>query len=259
MSRTTLTLAALAAGLVVTTGEAAMVERTVDYADGETTLKGYLAYDDALDGPRPGVVVIHEWYGLNDYAKRRANQLAELGYVAFAADMYGDGRVGANREEAQRLAGSVRGTPAMRRRAVLAFDTLKAQPNVDPARIAAIGYCFGGTGVLELAYSGAPVAGVVSFHGGLALPGEADSIQAKILILAGADDRASAPEAVGAWQAAMNEKGADWQFVAYSGAVHAFTNPAAGNNPAAGAAYHEAADKRSWEHMRVFFAELFGE
>lgn len=251
--------ALLMGGLLLMPALAAVTGETVDYRDGETALRGYLARDEAATGRRPGVLVIHEWWGLNDFARQKAEALAAMGFVALAADMYGDGQVATTREDAQRLAGSVRGGPLMRTRARAAFDVLRARPDVDPDKIAAIGFCFGGTGVLELAYSGAELAGVVSFHGGLSLPQAADRIKAKILILAGAKDRASAPEAVNAWQAAMDEKGVDWQFVAYSGAVHAFMNPDAGNDPSRGAAYDPRAAARAWEHMRVFFGELFGE
>lgn len=237
-----------------------MVERPVEYPADQVTCRGFLAYDDALPGRRPGVLVIHEWWGLNDYARSRARQLAQMGYVALAADMYGEGKVAQTREEAAALAGAVRGGPLMRSRAVAAFEQLLAQPNVDPARTAAIGFCFGGTAVLELAYSGAAVGGVVSFHGGLAPPAEEDlqRVRAKFLILHGAEDRAGGPDAVRLCLEGLNRAGADWQLVVYSGAVHAFTNPDAGNDPSRGAAFHEAAARRSWAAMQVFFEELFG-
>ena len=245
--------------LVATTASAEVVTRAVEYEiEGETYI-GYLAYDDALEGDRPGVLVIHEWWGLNDYAKMRAEQLADMGYVAFAADMYGDGAVATERAEAGQLAGTVRGTPLMRSRANAALEVLAAQEGVDSQRLAAIGFCFGGTGVLELAYSGAPLAGVVSFHGGLVNPQEGDEIQAAILVEHGAIDPHVPPERVAEFEQAMEAAGVDWQLVAHGGAVHAFTNPAAGDDPSRGVAYHEAAATRSWQQMQLFFHEIFAE
>ena len=241
------------------TAAAEVVTQSVEYEiDGETFI-GYLAYDDAIEGARPGVLVIHEWWGLNDYAKMRAEQLAEMGYVAFAADMYGDGAVGETREEASQLAGSVRGTPLMRVRGNAALAVLAEQENVDSERLAAIGFCFGGTGVLELAYSGAELDGVVSFHGGLVDPQEGDEINAAILVEHGAIDPHVPPERVAEFETAMEAAGVDWQLVAYGGAVHAFTNPEAGDDPSRGVAYNEAAATRSWAHMQQFFDEIFAE
>ncbi len=239
---------------------AKLVTRPVEYRQGETVLEGYLAYDDAVRERRPGVLVVHEWYGLNDYAKKRAEQVAGLGYVAFAVDMYGKGVVTDDPKRAGELAGQVRGKPVLRERIVAALETLKRQERVDPQRIAAMGYCFGGTTALQLAYTGADVAGVVSFHGSLTPPQEEDMrrIKAKVLVLHGADDPMVPPEMVNAFEKAMREAKADWQLIAYGGAVHSFTNPNSGRAGIEGVGYNEKADRRSWEHMKLFFEEIFG-
>jgi dienelactone hydrolase len=232
----------------------------VQYRHGETALEGYLAYDDAVKGRRPGVLVVHEWMGLGDYAMKRAEQLAGMGYVAFALDMYGKGVRAKTPEEAAKLSGIYKGDrPLMRGRAQAGLDELRKQPLVDPARIAAIGYCFGGTTVLELARSGADVAGVVSFHGGLGTPqpAGAKNIKGKVLVLHGADDPHVPAAEVAAFQDEMRKAAVDWQMIYYGGAVHSFTNPGAGKDASTGVAYNEKADKRSWEAMKTFFKELF--
>jgi dienelactone hydrolase len=234
--------------------------KTVEYRQGDAVLEGYLAWDDSLEGKRPGVVVVHEWYGLNDYAKRRARMVAELGYVAFAADIYGKGKKATTGEEASKLSAPYRADRAlMRARARAALDVLKENELVDKDRLAAIGYCFGGTTVLELARSGADVRGVVSFHGGLSTPEPADArnIKGSVLVLHGADDPYAGPEAP-AFQQEMRDAGVDWQMVYYGGAVHSFTNPASGNDNSKGVAYNEKADRRSWKAMKVFLKEVFG-
>lgn len=243
--------------IAATMAQAEIVTKAVEYKHDDVLLEGYLAYDDAREGKRPGVLVIHEWWGLNDYAKMRARQLAEMGYVAFAVDMYGKGIVTNDPQEAGQFAGQVRGTPLMGERAKVGLDVLLQQEQVDPERIAAIGFCFGGTGVLELAYIGADIDGVVSFHGGLSLPQEDAEIKAKILVLHGAVDPHVPKEEVDAFQDAMTNSGADWQFIAYSDAVHSFSNPNSGNDPSTGAAYDAKAARRSWQHMKLFFDELF--
>lgn len=234
--------------------------QTLEYRQGDTRLLGYLAYPKDGTAKHPGVLVVHEWQGLNDYAKHRAEQLAELGYVALAADIYGDGKVAANPEEAAALSRLYKtDRTLLRARVNAALDALKAQPNVDSNRLAAIGYCFGGTTVLELARSGAVLAGVVSFHGGLDTPSPADArnIKAKVLALHGADDPFVPPEQVQAFEEEMRRGEVDWRLVVYGGAVHGFTNPANGTDNSKGAAYNSAADRRSWQQMQAFFAELF--
>jgi dienelactone hydrolase len=243
-----------------TSSGAEIVTKTIEYHQGDTRLLGYLAYPKDLIAKRPGVLVVHEWRGLEDYARRRTEQLAELGYVALAADIYGDGKMAADTQEAASLAKTYKSNrPLLRARVNAALDTLRAQPLVDSNRLVAIGYCFGGTTVLELARSGAAVAGVVSFHGGLDTPNPADAknIKGKVLALHGADDPLVPPEQVAAFEEEMRQAGVDWQLVAYGGAVHGFTNPANGSDNSKGVAYNAAADHRSWLHMQQFFAELF--
>ncbi len=247
--------------LVPALSQAAIVTKTIEYRQGDTRLVGYLAYPQDAKAPLPGVLVVHEWKGLDDYAKRRAEQLAELGYVAFAADIYGDGKIAADAKEAGTLAGVYKKDRALlRARANAGLATLKTQPQIAPGKVAAIGYCFGGTTVLELARSGAEVAGVVSFHGGLDSPApqDAKNIRARVLALHGADDPYVPPDQVAAFESEMREAGVDWQLLAYGGAVHGFTNPANGNDNSKGAAYNAKADQRSWLAMQQFFNELFG-
>jgi dienelactone hydrolase len=246
--------------LWLTAVEAGMVTRTVEYGQDDTVMRGFLAYDDAIKGKRPGVLVVHEWWGLNDFARERALKIAGLGYVALAADMYGGGATTSDREEAGRLAGALRGNPdLLRARAQAALKILAADPRVNPKRLAAIGFCFGGTTVLELAYSGADLAGVVSFHGSLTLPrpGDLKDIKARILVLHGADDPLVPVADIAAFQEAMRQARADWQMIFFGGAVHSFTNPAAGDNPAKGAAYDSRAARRSWRYMQEFFREIW--
>ena len=240
--------------------QAAIETRSVEYRQGNTRLVRYLAFPKDVKGPLPGILVVHEWMGLNDYAKHRADQLAELGYIAFAADIYGDGKIAANREEAGKLAGSYKNDrPLLRARVAAGLATLKAQPGVAGDKIAAIGYCFGGTTVLELARSGADIAGVVSFHGGLdtPTPQDAKNIRAKVLALHGADDPYVPADQVAAFENEMRQAGVDWQLIVYGGAVHGFTNPANGTDNSKGAAYNALADARSWVAMQQFFNELF--
>ena len=241
--------------------EAKLVTKMVEYRQGDAVLEGYMAYDDSISGKRPGVLVVHEWTGLGNYIKKRVDQLARLGYVAFGADIYGKGIRPATPEAAGREAGKFRSDrKLLRARAQAGLAELRRQPLVDSGRLAAIGYCFGGTTVLELARSGADLSGVVSFHGGLdtPTPEDAKNIRAKVLALHGADDPHVPPQQVAAFQDEMRKGGVDWQMVIYGGAVHSFTNPDSGNDPSKGVAYNEKADRRSWEAMRVFFTEIFG-
>lgn len=240
--------------------EAAIVGEVVEYRHGDTVLEGYLVYDNAIQGRRPGVIVVHEWWGHNPYVRTRAEQLARLGYIAFAIDMYGKGVKAKDPKEAATLSNTYRGNrPLMRQRADAGLETLKKHPLADVQRTAAIGYCFGGTTVLEMARAGADLVGVVSFHGNLSTPNpnDAKNIRGKVLALHGADDPSVPPEQVNAFQDEMRKAGVDWTMVSYGGAVHGFTNPEAGNDPSRGAAYNEKADKRSWEAMKAFFAEIF--
>jgi dienelactone hydrolase len=240
--------------------QAGLRTEVIGYKHGDTVLEGYLAYDDAVKGNRPGVIVVHAWTGLDAYTKRRTEQLAELGYIAFAIDMYGKGVKAKDAEEAARLAGIYRADRSlMRSRANAGLEVLKKHTLTDAKRIAAIGYCFGGGVALELARSGADIAGVVSFHGNLDTPNpeDAKNIKGKVLILHGAADPIVPTDQVIAFQDEMRKANVDWQMVIYGGAVHAFTNPESGYDPSRGAAYNEKADRRSWEAMKAFFVEIF--
>ena len=259
----------LMAGLAVFAAvalNAKIITKPVAYEHAGVKLEGYLAYDDtkvAADGKTPGVLVVPEWWGLTDYAKGRAEQLAKLGYVAFATDMYGAGVTTTDPKKAGELAGQFYGKPLMAERAQAGLDQLLATGLVDATRVAAIGYCFGGSTVQALAYSGAPLAGIVSFHGGLIpVPAEAAAkTKVKILVCHGAIDPFVKKEDIDAFLKSMNDGKFDYQFISYAGAVHAFTNPGADEIAKATGlpiAYNAAADQRSWAHMKIFFRELFG-
>lgn len=253
---------ALLLGLLIATSLRAEVKtKTVEYSDGDVALEGFVAWDpEAAAGERPGVLVVHQWMGLTDYERTRCRQLAELGYVAFALDIYGTDQRPANPQEAREFSGRYKQDRELyRRRLTLGLEQLRDQEQVAQNKIAAIGYCFGGTGVLELARSGADINGVVSFHGGLDSPSPEDGrqIKAKILICHGADDPFVPAEDIQAMLAEFNAADVDWQMNIYSGAVHSFTQPMAGNDNSRGAAYNATADRRSWKAMQVFFDELF--
>ena len=230
----------------------------LSYSDGATKLAGYVAQPAGAKGKVPGVVVIHQWMGLTDHERKVSDDLAKLGYVALAADIYGEGVHPANTGEAGKLAGTYKGDRALyRRRIAVAIETLKAQKGVDGSRIAVIGFCFGGTGALEAARGSLPVKAVVSFHGGLDVPAgyTPGPISAKVLVCHGADDPFVPAKDVAAFQDEMRQAKADYVFVAYANAVHAFTQKEAGNDNSKGAAYNEAAHHRSWQHMKDFFKE----
>lgn len=233
--------------------------RPVEYGAGDTVMEGYLAWDDAVSGPRPGVLVAHAWMGLGEYEQRRARELAALGYAAFALDLYGKGVRADGPEQARELASRFRADRLlMRERARAALDALAREELCAGQPLAVIGYCFGGTVALELARGGAPLAGVISFHGGLDTPDPADArhIRGAVLVLHGADDPHVPPEQVAAFEKEMRDAGVDWQLVAYGGAVHAFSDPGAGSDPARGAAYDERADRRSWQALQSFLDEV---
>ena len=234
--------------------------KVVEYKHGDTVLEGFLAFDASGGGKRPGVLVVHEWTGHNPYARQRAEQLARLGYVAFALDMYGKGVLAKDAAEAAKFAGVYKNDrKLMRARAEAGLDVLRKQPQVDPQRLAAIGYCFGGTTVLELARDGAGLVGIVSFHGDLSTPNPEDAkhIHGKVLVLHGADDPYVPADQVAAFEEEMRKGKVDWQLIKYGDAVHSFTNVGAGKDKSKGAAYNAKADARSWEAMKDLFAEIF--
>jgi dienelactone hydrolase len=240
---------------------AKVITQTVPYQHQGMKYTGYLAYDDAFQGKRPGVLVVHEWWGLNEYARYRAEKLAGIGYVAFALDMYGEGKVTQNPKEASEWSKHVTANAQQwQQRAQAGLDVLMKDPRTDDNRIAAIGYCFGGSTVQQLAYSGAPVKAVVSFHGSLILPegNQAGQTRAKMLICHGAADPFVPLTAVQDYISGMKESGLDWQMIIYSGAKHGFTNPDADRAGIEGVGYNKSADERSWRHMKQFFDELLG-
>jgi len=250
----------LASLTLAANAEATVKTKVIEYKQGDTVLEGYLAWDDHFYTKRPGILVIHEWNGLGPYVKHRAEMLAKLGYVAFAADIYGKCVRPSTPAESAKVAAIYKDNRSlMRARARAGLDVLKEQKNVDPRHIAVIGYCFGGTVALELARDGADVLGTVSFHGALATPTPQDAkrIKGKVLALHGADDPFVKPDEVAAFQDEMRKGGVDWQMNIYSGAVHGFTNPDNGSDNSKGVAYNKEADRRSWEAMRAFFAEIF--
>ncbi len=246
---------------------AATIEgKTVEYMAGQDRMKGYLAYDASVQGKRPGVLVVPEWWGVTEYARSRARMLAGLGYTALVVDMYGQGRQANNPDEAQKLSSEVIknfnsiGKP----RFLAAVDILKKQPTVEPDRIAATGYCFGGGVVLNMARQGADLKGVVSFHGNLTpvTPAKPGEVRAKILVLHGDADTIVPPKQLQAFKEEMNGAGADYRIVTYPGAKHSFTNPEADefarkfNMPVG---YNTRADKESWEEMRKFLQQVLGQ
>ena len=280
----------------VITARAQMHTKLVEYRDGDATLEGYEAYDDSIiKGKRPAVLVVHQWMGLTDYEKGRAEMLAKLGYNVFAVDIYGKGVRPKDTKEAGTLAGKYKADrELMRRRVNAGLRVLEQDPLTDTKKVAAIGYCFGGTTVIELALSGADVNGVVSFHGGLDAPkpedaknikckvlelarsgadiagvvcfhggldspkpDEGKNIKCKVLVLHGADDPMTTPKDMAAFQEEMKKAKVDWQLVLYGGAVHSFTQKDAGSDNSKGAAYNEQADLRSWAAMQQFFGEIF--
>ncbi len=233
---------------------------TVQYKDGETLFEGVVSYDDAATEKRPAVLVVHDWMGVSEHTREVTEALAREGYVAFGADIYGKTVRPADPKAASAEAGKYKADrPLLRKRVTLGLDELKKQKFVDPTRIAAIGYCFGGTTALELARSGAPIAGVVSFHGSLDSPNPADgkNIKAKVLVLHGADDPFVKPADIAAFQEELRKGGVDWQMTYYGDAVHSFSQKKAGTDKSKGTAYNEAAARRSWQAMKNFFGEIF--
>jgi len=246
--------------LVSASALGAIQSRVIEYKSGGEVFEGFVAYDDAVAGPRPGVLIVHQWKGLTEYERKRAEMLAGLGYVAFCADIYGKGVRPEETKEASALAGKYKGDRALfRERLRAGLEVLAAQPEVEKSKLAAMGYCFGGTGALELARSGAAVRGVVSFHGGLGTPTPADAqaIKGRVLVLHGADDPFVPEAEVAGFKKEMADAEVPYTFVAYPGAVHSFTHWTAGDDVSKGAAYNKEADDQSWVAMKEFFESLF--
>jgi len=248
--------------LLVQTAFSQIKTETVEYKSGEDILEGYLAYDETTTDKRPGVIIVHEWWGLNDYIRSRAEQLAKEGYVAFAVDMYGDGKTTTSADEAKKFSSAVASNPGLLRQRIRAgFEQMKNQQNVDRDNLAVIGFCFGGRAAIDLARTGADIKGVAVFHS--LLPegnqGEAKNIKAKILVLHGAEDKFVTQKEIDAFRKELTEAGVTWQMNYYSDAVHAFTNPNAGDDPSTGLAYNERAANMSWKEMHIFFDEIFAE
>jgi dienelactone hydrolase len=232
----------------------------VQYKHGDVVLEGFLAYEKGTTAKRPGVVIVHEWRGHGDYVRRRAEEVAKLGYVAFAIDMYGKGVFAKDHTEAGKLAGVFqKDRKLMRERAAAGLERLKQVDLVDPKKIAVMGYCFGGTTALELARGGYDVVAAASFHGNLSRPegAEVKPIRAKIAVFHGAADKFAGPEQLPAFADEMTKAGADWYLVSFGGAVHSFTVKEAGDDTSTGMAYNEAADRRSWEMLKNFLTEAF--
>lgn len=244
---------------------AEIVSKDVEYKSGDTTLKGYIAYDNAKEGKRPGVIVVHEWWGHNDYARSRANQLAELGYVGLAVDMYGDGKTADHPDNASAFMNeALSNMDEFQKKFEAGVELLKSQEQTDPEKIAAIGYCFGGKTVLEMARAGVDLDGVVSFHGFFATenPAKKETVKANILVFHGKDDPFVPQEQFDAFKKEMEESGVDYQIVVYPGVKHSFTNPGAtevGTKFELPLVYDENADKASWAQTQEFFKTIFSQ
>jgi dienelactone hydrolase len=237
-----------------------MRTETIEYRSGATTMHGHLTYDEKKPGKRPGVLVCHDIFGVADDPKRRAHMLAELGYVAFCADMYGGGKIPKDFPEGMGLLMALLNDRAeLRRRVNAALATMNQRAEVDAKKTAAIGYCFGGSTVLELARSGADVKGVVSFHGGLATPTPADAknVKCQVLVCHGSEDPLVPQTEVSAFVKEMQDGGCNWELIQYGKTVHAFTNPANDGKANPAAKYDAKADRHSWESMRDLFQDIF--
>lgn len=237
-----------------------MKTETIEYNDGDVKCIGHLAYDDKKQGKRPAILVWPEAFGIGPHAKKRAERLAELGYVALACDPYGNAQTAPDLPGAMKLATPLfESADKLRKRAHAALDKLTSLPQVDGGKLAAIGFCMGGTFSLELARSGAPLRGIVSFHGGLTTqrPAEAGKVKAKLLVCTGADDPMIPVAQVNGFEEEMTKAGADWQVISYGGTVHSFTNVDADAAGIPGVKYNKSTDDRSWKAMKDFFEEIF--
>lgn len=262
MKRLSLLLAVLLVLLLQSVVWGKVIGKEVEYRSGDTIFKGYLAENPQLKGKRPAVLVVHEWWGHNQYARNRARMLAEMGYTALAVDMYGDGKTASHPDDAGKFAGEVmKNKPLGEARFNAAVEFIKKQRSVDPARIAAIGYCFGGGVVLHMARQGADLRGVVSYHGSLATdtPAQPGAVKAKVLVFTGGADPMVPPEQGGAFVTEMEKAGADLRFISFPGVLHSFTNPDAdrfAKEFKLPLAYDAKADKRSWEETGRFLQEV---
>lgn len=261
-TRRTVTLAPpLLAALILSAGAQAGIQtKTVEYHDGDVELQGYLVWDDSSEEKRPGVILAHEQWGLNDYIRKRAEMLASLGYVAFAIDMYGKEKATQHAEEARGWMKQITdNVETWQRRALLGLNLLRDEPTVDPERTGAIGYSFGGATVLQMAYAGANLKGVASFHGSLPAPTEeqAKQIKARIMVAHGSADGFVPQERVLAFQKALDAAEVSWEMTIFGGASHGFTNPSSGEYGIPNVAYNADADRRSWELMATFFNDIF--
>jgi dienelactone hydrolase len=259
-----LSVIAMIFGIVsITSADTKIKGETVEYKAQDVAMKGYLAYDENIKGKRPGILVVHEWWGLNDYARRRARMLAELGYTALAVDMYGDGKQATHPEDAGKFSSELmKNFDVAKARFMAAMEFLKQRPMVDPSRIAAIGYCFGGGVVLNMARQGIDLRGVASFHGSLTAvrPSQPGQVKAKVLVLHGSDDKFIPIEQIEGFKQEMKSTGADFRFISYPGALHSFTSPDAdelGKKYKMDIAYHAEADKKSWEELKKFLNQIF--
>jgi dienelactone hydrolase len=263
MKRISMVLLSAVSLLLSASAWAAVQTETITYSANGTKMTGYIAYDDSIDGERPGVLVVHEWWGHNEYPRERARMLAEEGYIAFALDMYGEGKTADHPDTAGKFAGEVRKNMDMAEaRFRAALDRLRAHRLSDDDDIAAIGYCFGGGVVLEMARRGVDIDGVASFHGSLGTenPAKSGEVEAKIRVYNGADDPFVKPEAIDSFKQEMDAAGADYKFINYPGAKHSFTNPGADKNGekfGLPLAYNKEADQKSWQDMLEFFGEIF--
>lgn len=233
--------------------------REIDYTHDNLTMRGFLVHDDSIQARRPGVLICHEWWGLNDYIRNRANQVAALGYVAFALDMYGNGTTAKDHEEAGKLMNALMTNPDAMARVQAAVAVLKNHPACDGRRLASMGYCMGGAMSLQMPFAGVPVKGVAAFHAvlGPATPADPKSVDAKILVCTGADDPMATHEQVGAFADAMRKANADYQIIIFGGARHAFTNPDADEKGLPPLKYDANADRRSWRALTGFLEEVF--
>lgn len=260
MMRSVIALAVVV--LTAAASQAAVVTKTVEYEFDGVKLKGHVAYDDAAKEKRPGVLVVHEWWGLDDYAKGRCKQLADLGYVAFAPDMYGDGKVTEHPDDARKMATLTRSNAKVwRGRAEAGLKQLKAQPNVDGDKLAAIGYCFGGSTCLQLAYSGADLKAVATFHAAITpIPtdDEAKAVKGKLLICHGEADFFIKAEDIKVFRDALDKAKVKYEFVGYKDVFHSFTVPGADKHMIKGMKYDKAADEDSWKRTLALFKETLG-